>query len=77
MRGELLSVPRLCQHVSVHRLRVYVHEPVFVSVGSCLQLHSYLSVTRDSCHTTQVLPDGRNGRFYSCIVWHSRVLQSD
>ena len=56
MGGELLSVARLCQHVCVHRWRVYVHEPVFVSVGSWLQLLSYLSVTRDSCHTTQLLP---------------------
>jgi hypothetical protein len=76
-RGELLSVARLCQHVCINRWLVYVHEPVFVSVGSGLLLLSYLSVTRDSCHTTQLLPDGRKGRFYSCIVWHSHVLQSD
>jgi hypothetical protein len=54
MRGELLSVARLCQHVC----KPYVHEPVFVSVGSGLLLRSYLSVTRDSFHTTQLLPAG-------------------
>ena len=58
MGGELLSVARLPACVCVHRLRVYVHEPVFVSVGSGLLLRSYLSVTRDSFHTTQLLPAG-------------------